>query len=72
MFSVAYAFNGDLSNWDVSKVTDMSYMFNSANVFNQDLSAWNTEKVVSCDYFSSYSALDSEHLPTLGSCFANE
>ena len=27
MFYGAYAFNQDISNWDVSKVTDMSIMF---------------------------------------------
>ena len=30
MFDNAYDFNGDLSSWDVSAVTDMLGMFNSA------------------------------------------
>jgi len=56
----------------VSNVIDMSYMFNSAHAFNQDLSAWNTVNVTDCYNFSFNSALDSEYLPILGSCFGNE
>ncbi len=33
-------FNQDLSNWDVSQVTDMSGLFLGAESFNQDLSNW--------------------------------
>jgi surface protein len=40
MFYDAAAFNGNLSSWDVSSVTDMSYMFENATSFNQDLCAW--------------------------------
>ena len=35
MFQLASAFNQDISNWDVSKVANMSYMFDSALAFNQ-------------------------------------
>ena len=35
----------DISNWNVSKVTDMSYMFYSCENFNQDLSDWNVSNV---------------------------
>jgi len=34
MFYNAYKFNQDLSNWNVSKVEDMTSMFNGALVFN--------------------------------------
>ena len=35
----------DISKWDVSNVTDMSYMFNGASNFNQDISGWNVSNV---------------------------
>jgi surface protein len=45
MFQSSLNFNGDLSNWDVSKVTDMSSMFNNIKNFNGDLSNWDVSKV---------------------------
>ena len=45
MFTRAKSFNGDLSKWNVGKVTDVSFMFREALVFNQDLSTWNVGKV---------------------------
>ena len=39
------SFNGDISNWDVSKVTNMSSMFEGANAFNGDISNWDVSKV---------------------------
>ena len=38
-------FNGDISKWDVSNVTNMSYMFAYADSFNQSISKWNTSRV---------------------------
>jgi hypothetical protein len=37
-------FNGDISNWDVSNVTDMNCMFYDS-YFNNDISKWNVGKV---------------------------
>jgi surface protein len=34
----------NLTSWDTSNSTDMSYMFR-ATAFNGDISQWNTEKV---------------------------
>ena len=45
MFHAAFDFNGDLSSWDTSNVTDMSRMFESAEVFNRDISSWNTSSL---------------------------
>ena len=39
------AFNGDISKWDVSKVSDMLSMFSGATSFNQDISEWNVARV---------------------------
>ena len=37
--------NGLISEWNVSKVTDMSAMFSYATAFDANLSAWNTGAV---------------------------
>ena len=47
-------FNGDISKWDVSNVTDMSFMFGSCKSFNQDISNWDVSKVITM-----YSMFDS-------------
>ena len=45
MFYGATVFNGDLSRWDVSKVTDMYEVFAKATAFNGDISRWNVARV---------------------------
>jgi len=42
-------FNGDISGWDVSNVTDMSGMFRNSH-FNGDISGWNTKNVKYSNY----------------------
>ena len=44
-FFGSYAFNQDLSKWDVSAVTNMGNMFSYASAFNQDLSKWDVSAV---------------------------
>ena len=44
MFAGAIHFDGDLSDWNVSGVTDMSWMFRNTP-FNSDLSDWNVSGV---------------------------
>ena len=36
---------GNISNWDVGGVTDMSGLFQNKTTFNDNISGWNTEKV---------------------------
>ena len=38
-------FNSDISHWDTSSVTDMSYMFGNSTNFNQDIGNWDTSSV---------------------------
>ncbi len=40
MFQGATVFNGDISSWYVSSVTNMEDMFFNAAAFNQNLSGW--------------------------------
>ena len=44
MFQYSSSFNRDLSQWEVSNVTDMSTMFSSS--FNRDLSLWEVSNVI--------------------------
>ena len=44
MFLNAKNFNQDISEWDVSKVTDMDSMFCVAESFNRENAPWYTSK----------------------------
>ncbi len=50
IFTGATNFNGDISDWDTSQVTDMYGMFSSATSFNQDISDWDTSQVTYMDW----------------------
>ena len=43
-------FNGDISNWNVSNVTNMCGMFFRCKIFNQDISSWNISNVKDMSY----------------------
>ena len=43
-------FAGDLSKWDVSRVTNMHEAFGGATSFNSDLSNWQTSNVEDMEY----------------------
>ena len=42
-------FNGDISSWDVSNVTDMNSMFYCTNLFNSNIANWNISKVTNME-----------------------
>ena len=48
LFSGSTQFNGDISNWDVSNVTDMSGMFLGLK-FNGDISNWDVSSVTNME-----------------------
>ncbi|WP_339627166.1 BspA family leucine-rich repeat surface protein [uncultured Winogradskyella sp.] len=45
MFKSTTLFNGDISNWDVSRVNTFDNMFNNAASFNQNIGSWNVANV---------------------------
>ncbi len=45
MFCGAGKFNQTIENWDVSRVTSMSYMFHGGTDFNQPIGNWDVSKV---------------------------
>jgi surface protein len=47
MFAHATSFNQELTNWDVSTVTDMDCMFEGANSFNKELNAFPITNIIS-------------------------
>ncbi len=61
MFNGAYIFNSDISNWDVSNVTNMNSLFNIALAFNGDISAWDVSNVITMNLmFSNAQAFNQE------------
>ncbi len=45
MFLGAEGFNGNIGQWNVSKVTNMTGTFREAKTFNGDVSKWNVDQV---------------------------
>ena len=45
MFNTSESFNQPIGKWDVSKVTDMMFMFLSAHRFNQPIGDWDVSNV---------------------------
>ena len=43
-------FNGDISRWNTSGVTNMQRMFQGASSFNQPIGSWNTGQVTDMQY----------------------
>ena len=54
MFREAKEFNQDISNWDVSNVTDMALMFDGTS-FNKDISNWDVSNVTDMGWMFSKS-----------------
>jgi surface protein len=40
-----FTFNEPIGSWDVSNVTDVSYMFDGAKSFNQNIGSWDVSSV---------------------------
>ena len=62
LFSEEYGlnkFNGDISNWNVSNVTDMSRMFDSSQ-FNGDISNWNVSNIENIEWMFAHSQFNGD------------
>ena len=60
-FSWNSTFNGDISNWDTSQVTNMYAMFWQATSFNRPIGGWDTSKVTNMNsVFSSANAFNQD------------
>ncbi|MBE33036.1 hypothetical protein CL647_02785 [bacterium] len=68
MFYGATAFNQDISNWNISNVTNMEYMFYNATSFNQDISSWNVDNVLDCNDIFNGSGILAAYKPSFTSC----
>lgn len=55
-------FNGDISGWDVSNVTDMGLMFLGASNFDQDLGGWDIGNVENMSNMFDSSGMSKENL----------
>ena len=49
MFCNASLFDSDLSNWDTSKVIDLTSMFKNANLFDVDLTRFDENRLSNKD-----------------------
>ena len=47
---ILQSFNGDISEWDVSSVEDMRYMFKDATSFNGNISDWDVSNVTNMTF----------------------
>ena len=46
MFNRCKKFNCDISDWNVSNVNDMNWMFWNCENFNQNLNGWDVSNVI--------------------------
>jgi surface protein len=59
--SAATTTYGDISTWDVSQVTDMTFLFTGKTTFNDDISNWDTSSVTNMfGMFSSSSSFNQD------------
>ena len=65
MFNGCEAFNQDVSNWNVSNVTNMHAMFFRCESFNQDISNWDVSNVVDSDNMLYNCPIEEKYKPNL-------
>ena len=50
MFQNCTCLNQPLNNWDVSNITNMSYMFHNCKKFNEPLDKWNVNDTTNMSF----------------------
>ena len=63
MFCNCIKFNQDISSWNVSKVTNMVYMFYKCELFNQNISKWDVSKVKNKYKIFDYCPIEEKYKP---------
>ena len=56
-------FNGDISNWDVSNVTNMYAMFYFCKTFNKDISGWDVSNVKTLNFIFDNCSIEEKYKP---------
>ena len=56
-------FNGDISEWDVSNVENMTWMFSRCKAFNQDISKWDVSNVKDMSYMFDNCNIEEKYKP---------
>ena len=64
LFDEKYNFNDDISDWDVSNVTNMNNMFYSDYAFNQPIGNWDVSKVTTMEYMFNECPIEDENKPS--------
>lgn len=70
MFEDIFGFNSDLSNWDVSNVTNMDRMFAGVRYLVTSLDKWCVEKIPEepIDFMDNDSYMHPQNKPVWGTC----
>ena len=63
LFKNLIDFNGNISSWDVSNVTDMCSMFSDCKSFNKDISKWDVSKVTDISFMFDYFSIKEKYKP---------
>ena len=71
MFQGATSFNQDLSDWDVSHITDMRNLFQGATSFNGDITGWDVSSVTDMSNMFDGATLFNQPIGLWGSKTAN-
>ena len=61
-YSNFYNSNGNIGSWDVSEVTDMSYMLSYSQLFNENISDWDVSEVTNMSHMFDNAFFYNKHI----------